>query len=199
MKSIWRGLKALLLVALGAGLAVGLGQCGATTFPSHWFVFHADTKQGVMPNILSEQTMKKFEGGCDLPDISTLSGKAKFVPRGDYQAPLGYEVVLALQSKEEMQREAQERGVKLGANSRLVFPNWVSVKLRFTLRDKDGFEIARLKSGDNGQDWPFHVYTGRPKTIKGLTLDKVSIAQARETKSVECEVQYYDMGEDGQQ
>lgn len=198
MKALWRGLKALLLVALGAALAVGLGQCGNNTFPSHWFAFHA-AEQGVMPNMLSKETMEKFEGGYTLPRISSLAGKAKFVPRGGYEAPLGYEVVLGLQSEEEIKRAAEESGVNVEADSRLVFPDYVLVKLRFILRDKDGFEIGRLKSGDSGQDSPYYVLTGHPETIKGLTLDKVSVAQARETKSIECEVQYYDMGENGAQ
>ena len=199
MKTLWRGFKALLLVALGAALAVGLGQCGNNTFPSHWFAFPADTKQDAMPNMLSEETMTKCEGGYWLPLISSLAGKAKFVPRGGHDAPLGYEVVLALQSKDEMKRAAEERGVKFGTDSRWMLPDSVLVKLRFVLRDKDGFEIGRLKSAYSGQDYPYSVLTGYPETIKGLTLDKVSFAQARETKSVECEVEYYDMGEIGAQ
>lgn len=189
MIRFWRAFKALLLIALGAGLAIGVGQCSKNTFPSHWFALQVDAEESpAMPDILAKESMDKFEKGYVLPKIVSLGGRAKFVPRGGYEAPLGYEVLLSLQSEEDMKRESEGRG---------VFPKWAFVKMRFVLRDKDGFEIATLKSAVDSKDWPYHVYTGRPKTIKGLTLEKVSVANASETKSVECMIELADMGTNG--
>jgi hypothetical protein len=116
MTRLWRGFKALLLVALGAGLAVGLGQCGKNTFPSHWLTINALTagdadEWGAMMSWSPEIMAKAESLNAAVPLPAKLTGRAKFVISGQrgntHTAPLGYEVELLLQSKEEMRREAE--------------------------------------------------------------------------------------------
>lgn len=209
MKTIWRNFKALLLVALGAVLAVGLGQCGNNTFPSHWFKIEqpsrvVDTPSGGKlwggQSVWSAEIMEKAESlKAALPQAEKLTGRVKFVTSGqrgnDYSAPLGYELELLLQSREGMQRDSEAVKVKNLETSwqAEVYPQNVNVEVRFILRDKDGFHLATLKGQPDFYDSFGTVQPGKPSTLKGLTAEKVSHADASATKTIECEILFEDM------
>jgi hypothetical protein len=204
MTRLWRGFKALLLVALGAGLAVGLGQCGKNTFPSHWLTIKALTagdadEWGAMMSWSPEIMAKAESLNAALPLPAKLTGRAKFVISGQrsntHTAPLGYEVELLLQSKEEMRREAEaakKKGKKDSWEVK-VFPRDVQVDVEFVLRDKDGFHLATLKGQQDVYDSFGFIQLGEPAMLKGTTKETVSAADANATKSIECIISFRDM------
>lgn len=104
-----------------------------------------------------------------MPQVSTLTGRAKFVTSGERgahrQAPLGYEVEILLEPYEK-------------------FPCSVVPQFTFILKDKDGFQIATLKGEPHDDD----VFGGVKTLLRGTTTGKVSAADARATKSIECEI-----------
>jgi hypothetical protein len=204
MRKLWRAFKALLLVGIGAVLAVGLGQCGKNTFPSHWFPINELTKGdadewGALMSWSPEIVAKAESLNAALPQPAKLTGRAKFVTSGqrgnDFTAPLGYEIELLLQSKEEM-RQAAEAANKQGKKDSWdvrVFPRDVQVDVEFVLRDKDGFHLATLKGQQDVYDSFGFVQLGEPTMLKGTTKEAVSAANANATGSVECIISFRDM------
>lgn len=197
MKAIWRGFKALLLVALGAVLAVGLGQCGKNTFPSHWFTIKElratedNSWNGTMS--WSNELMKKAESlSATLPQPKQLKGRAKFVTSGQREqqtsAPLGYEIELLLQSKDDMKRalEKAKKEGKVGTWEAKVAPSHVWATVDFVLRDKDGFALATLDGQQDFYDSFGVIQPGEPALLKGTTKESVSVADANATETIEC-------------
>jgi hypothetical protein len=197
MKAIWRGFKALLLVALGAALAVGLGQCGKKTFPSHWFTIDEDTNSNISWSAQLIEKAEKF--GAAIPQVSSATGRAKFVTSGQrdgqYTAPLGYEVEILLDSQEQMARAneaAKQKGLKSDWEVK-VYPDNVKVGLDFVLRDKDGFQLATLKGQHDSYESFGSARPGAKTMLKGTSVDKVSVADALATHTIECAISCEDM------
>jgi len=197
MKKIWRGFKALLLVALGAGAAIGLGQCGKNTFPSHWFEIDEDTNSNISWSAQIIEKAEKF--GAAVPQVSSVTGRAKFVTSGQrdgqYTAPLGYEVEILLGSREEMARAheaAKQKGIKSDWEVK-VYPDDVKVGLDFVLRDKDGFKLATLKGQHDYYESFSYARPGVKTMLKGTSVEQVSVADALATHTIECVIACEDM------
>jgi hypothetical protein len=210
MKRFLSALKVLLLVSIGAVLAVSLGQCGKASFPSQWIKIEEPKPRAAAYDggretwggmcSWSAKVMEKAESSKSaLPQIKELTGRVKFVTSGqrgnDYATPLGYEVELLLYSVEEekeMIKAAKDQGVKSSWDAE-VFPRDIKVQIDFVLRDKDGFHLATLKGQQDWYDSLGFVELGKPALLKGMTSEKVTAADANATKTVECIVSFEDM------
>lgn len=189
MRRIWRGFKALLLVGLGAALAVGLGQCGKDDPPSNWHTLHFQ-KSGANGDfyvfgMAPEAMVQTGKLGVNPPQPTKANGRAKFVSSGDrgyiYEFPLGYEIEATFEPLEKMK--------PLPAGITNV---GCAVSVVFVLKDKDGFELAQLSTGT-----PHYVAAGETLTNKGVTTNQVSLAVARDVHSIESyfTCNYVDKGE----
>jgi hypothetical protein len=191
MIRLWRALKALLLVALGAALTVGIGQWDKVTFPSHSFSGQERTDIW-----LSDEATKKCESGWYEPDLRCFAKRAKFVNRVSYETPLSYQAELRM-PKVDIMKSGWESAKQMIADFNLppsrtdttTYPQWAQVRMHFVLRDKDGFKLAELKGSD------IHtLQNGRDALIEGQTLERVSADTARETTSVTFMIELVDIG-----
>ncbi len=197
MRAIWRSFKAVLLIGLGAILAVVVSQCGADKFPSQWFTLEQPpqrTEEGGIASYGGRVTLavdvfeKANSKNAPIPQVSSVSGKAKFLTSGargsDYQVPVGYEAEIRLASNEE-QQAVIERRRKMGLtdiSEPMRFPETVDVRLDFVLRDKDGFVLQEV------QGERYYLLPGESKVLKGITTNAVGAANAQATKDIACEV-----------
>lgn len=198
MKGIWPALKATLLVALGSGLAVGLGQCGKNTFPSHWFALQQpppivpeDGGVAVFGRIsYAPGVQDYYERDWDfpVPDVLSVSGEAKFLTSGQRasadEVPLGYKAEITMISDAEYQAKITrliKQGRKLSDTPR-HFPSSVVLQLELVLRDNDGFILQRV----DGQ--PHWLYVDETSTVRGITIDDVSLKNAQATTAIECSI-----------
>ena len=189
-----RAFKALLLVALGAVLTVGIGQWDKVTFPSHSFSDKESTKI-----MLSDEATNKCKNGWYKPDVDCFAKRAKFVNRVSYETPLSYQVELRMPNVDIMKsgwEEAKQMAAGLSvlrnlpqSRTETTYPQWALVRMHFVLRDKDGFKLAELKGSD------IHtLQDGRDALIEGQTLEGVSADTARETTSVTFKIELVDIG-----
>lgn len=178
MRKLWRGFKVLLLVALGAGLAVGLGQCGKDDPPSNWhtlrFQTYNDKGTDYVFGMTPEAIVQAGKLEVNPPEPIKASGKAKFVSSGEransHQLPLGYEIEIHFEPLNDM--KPLPKGVtNVGC----------SVSTVFILKDEDGFELAQLSTGN-----PRYVLAGHTLADKSITTNSVSLETAKDVVSIEC-------------
>jgi hypothetical protein len=197
MRAIWRSFKAVLLIGLGAILAVVVSQCGADKFPSQWFTLAQPPERttaagakafGGGVSVSTEVVEQAISKNAPIPEVESVSGKVKFLTSGargnDYQVPLGYEAEIKLASTKEQQAVIEQRR-KMGLTNRgelIRFPKTVDVRLDFVLKDKDGFVLQEVQGERH------YLLPGEAKVVKGITTNAVGAANAQATKDIACEV-----------
>ena len=203
MKKIWRIFKGLLLVALGAGLALGLGQCVKNTFPSNWFTIEqpprlrpqmgAFEEYGGRIALTTDILTKAEKKNAVLPEVVALYGRAKFLTSGERsdasQVPIGYEIKLTLASKKQLAEsiDRSKQSNEKTSDKPFRFPDRATFTVNFILKDEDGFVLQEVQSETHYTD------RGTTEALKGITKESIGTKIGSATKTMECQVVFSDM------
>lgn len=125
----------------------------------------------------------------DLPlaDVTNVSGKAKFIDAVDMpneSTEFGYliDVTMAAADISKMPAQYRKQNASEINGKRLISPpvDQISyaIEFGFTLKDKDGFVLAKLKSGDET------IESGRTSEFQGKPAERVPYSVAVKTVSI---------------
>ena len=164
----------------------------APKFPVDWIVLTGAAGAEVPTTIEALGMMQRGSEGW--LHIESLQGRAKFLPNTTSEPearPLAYEIKVQPKPYE----QASLLSPDIPDPHRLrkpeeVFGAFYTVYFEFTLRDKEGFALARLRS-DEGQEAhqiETHKTKAEGKTFKGVTTNAVSPFVAAGTASIDAEI-----------
>lgn len=164
----------------------------APKFPVDWIVLTGAAGAEAPTTIEALGMMQRGSEGW--LHIESLQGRAKFLPNTTSEPearPLAYEIKVQPKPYE----QASLLSPDIPDPHRLrkpeeVFGALYTVYFEFTLRDKEGFALARLRS-DEGQEAhqiETHKTKAEEKTFKGVTTNAVSPFVAAGTASIDAEI-----------
>ena len=172
---------ALVFLTLVVGYYVG--KTVSTTKDFDWKELSID-KTGKGYGFTSEAL---FNSDISLPEIKSLSGKTKFIKSQNATSDefnLGYVVSVDIDKinfEKIPQKYKVEKKEQYKAGEVTVLPIEEAVfeiSFAFVLKDKDGFEIVKLKSP------PHSLYTGKVNDFQDIVEQSISSAIADRTVSI---------------
>lgn len=184
-------IPAAALLASACATSTCLGE-PSPSYPTDWMELKGPSDTEVPTTIEALGMMQRGSEGW--LHVESLQGRAKFLPNTMSEPdarPLAYEISV----KPKLYDQASALNSEIPDPHRQRKPEEVfgasyAVYLEFTLRDKEGFALARLRS-DEGQE-AHQIVTHKTKAdeelFKGVTTNAVSAFVAAGTASVDAKM-----------
>ncbi len=158
-------------------------------FPAKWFGLdfqkQSNGEYAYVVSPTAEARGKELQ--VDPPKPASLMGRAKFVTEGERAQsalrPLGYEITVGLHPIDQLKLPSGVTNVE------------TAVDFTFTLKDKDGFVLDTLSWKEDNDIMAAPIPAGQTRTFKGVTSKTVSLANARDVASIDCEMTYTSVGD----
>lgn len=155
-------------------------------FPAKWFGLdfqkHSNGEYVYVVTNVAEARGKELQ--VDPPKPASLMGRAKFVTEGERAQsalrPLGYEITVGLHPVDPLKLPSGVTNVE------------ITVDFTFILKDKDGFVLDTLPWERDNRP----ILAGQTRSFKGVTTKTVSLANARDVVSIDCEMTYTGIRDD---
>lgn len=180
------------LIALSCLLAFGLGYLAALFLPSI-FSPHVDSRWRPLPDLeakngISYSTDALFKSDIPLPDMKSTGSAAKFIEDGSVRPSsirFGYKIavnVAPLDLSKVPAAYKKEKPIDLGGGRTItelpIEQVTYEVRFDFTLKDKDGFTLANLKSE------PQNVESGKVNSFQGFSTEAIPFVMASKTETI---------------